>query len=176
MMMTVLASAALASALPDTEQCRAVADDPAAALAYSSGLQGYAYGYPIVDLLQQKHRETRPSPDRLGTWAPVNRITTYPGLLTPGTQGNLRAPNVDTLYVNAWFDLSGGPVLLDVPDFAERYYTLGFFDLYGKPTQLGTRTNEGEARRYALVSPSGGEIPEGYEPVPLATGQGAGAA
>lgn len=51
----------------------------------------------------------------------------------------------------------------------KRYYTLAFMDLYGKPHHLGTRTNGGKATRYALVGPSGGTVPEGYEAFRLPT-------
>jgi hypothetical protein len=167
--MLTIALALAATGLPDEEQCRALSQDPEAALAYAVGLQGFIYGYPLVDLLKQRHNEThRVSPEQ-PVAAPVNEIAIYPHLLTPETQGQLRAANADTLYLNAWLDLSRGPVLLDVPAFGARYYTLAFMDLYGKPHHLGTRTNGGAARRYALVGPSGGAVPEGYEAVRLPT-------
>lgn len=157
------------AALPSPEDCKAVVDDPEAVLAQSIGLQGFIYGYPIVDLLKQQHNEThRVRPDQ-PVAAPVNRIGIYPGVLTPKTQGQLRAPNADTLYLNAWVDLSKGPVLLDVPAMGRRYYTLAFMDLYAKPHHLGTRTNSGKASRYALIGPSGGTVPEGYQPFRLPT-------
>ncbi|MDT0576025.1 DUF1214 domain-containing protein [Croceicoccus sp. F390] len=167
MLSILLAASALA--LPSEDQCRAAALDPDAALAQAIGLQGYIYGFPIVDLLRQQHDETHRVRADQPVAAPTNRIAIYPGVLTPATQGQLRAANADTLYLNAWTDLSHGPVLLDLPELGERYYTLGFFDLYGKPHHLGTRTNGGKAMRYALVGPSGGEIPAGYEPFRLPT-------
>lgn len=167
--MLTIALALAAGSLPDEGQCRSIAQDPEAALAYASGLQGFIYGYPLVDLLKQRHNEThRVSPDQ-PVAAPVNTIAIYPHLLTPETQGQLRAANADTLYLNAWLDLSKGPVLVDVPAFGARYYTLAFMDLYGRPQHLGTRTNGGSARRYALIGPSGGNVPAGYEAFPLST-------
>ncbi|HEX4848776.1 MAG TPA: DUF1214 domain-containing protein, partial [Novosphingobium sp.] len=50
-----------------------------------------------------------------------------------------------------------------------RYYTLAFMDFYSAPHHLGTRTNRGEARRYALLGPSGGNVPDGYEAFSLPT-------
>lgn len=164
----MLLALALAAALPDAGTCRDVPLDADAAMAHSVGLQAYIYGYPMVDLLKQRHNETnRVAPDQ-PVAAPVNRIAIYPHLLTPQTQGQLRAANADTLYLNAWLDLSRGPVMLDVPAMGERYYTLAFMDLYGRPIHLGTRTNRGEARRYALVGPTG-TAPEGVETIRLAT-------
>ncbi|WP_172449717.1 DUF1254 domain-containing protein [Porphyrobacter sp. HT-58-2] len=164
----MLFALALAAALPDADACYAATEEPEAALALAQGLQGFIYGYPVVDLLKQRHNETsRVAPDQ-PVAAPVNRIAIYPHLLTPETQGQLRAANADTLYLNAWLDLSQGPVMLDVPALGARYYTLAFMDLYGRPVHLGTRTNGGVARRYALVGP-GATPPPGGEAVMLAT-------
>ncbi|MEY4237998.1 MAG: hypothetical protein RL339_599 [Pseudomonadota bacterium] len=167
--MLTIAMALAAAGLPDESQCRAIAQEPEAALVYATGLQGFIYGYPLVDLLKQQHNETHRIAQDQPVAAPVNAIAVYPHLLTPETQGQLRAANADTLYLNAWLDLSRGPVLVDVPVFGARYYTLAFMDLYGRPYHLGTRTNGGAARRYALVGPSGGIVPPGYEAFPLPT-------
>lgn len=157
------------SGLPAATDCEKISADPAAALAYSAGLQGFIYGYPIVDMLKQKHNEThRVSADQ-PVVAPVNSIVPYPHVLTPETQGQLRAANADTLYINAWVDMSKGPVLLEAPEMGARYYTLAFMDLYAKPHHLGTRTNGGRATKYALVGPSGGDVPAGYEAFRLPT-------
>ncbi|MFM6950429.1 MAG: DUF1254 domain-containing protein [Novosphingobium sp.] len=167
--MLTIALALAGASLPDESQCHNASQDPAAALAFANGLQGFIYGYPLVDLLKQQHNETHQVSATQPVAAPVNTIAIYPHLLTPETQGQLRAANADTLYLNAWIDLSKGPVLLDVPAFGTRYYTLAFMDLYARPYHLGTRTNGGKARRYALVGPSGGTVPEGYEPFTLPT-------
>lgn len=167
--MLSIAVALAAAGLPAETQCRAIADEPEAALAYAVGLQGFIYGYPLVDLLKQRHNETHRIGGAQPALAPVNAIAIYPHLLTPETQGQLRAANADTLYLNAWLDLSRGPVLMDVPAFGPRYYTLAFMDLYGKPHHVGTRTNAGAAARYALVGPSGGAVPPGYQALALPT-------
>ena len=131
----LMAAASLMNSLPATEDCTALAKDPAAALAYSSGLQGFIYGYPIVDMLKQKHNETHRVAADQPIVAPVNTMVPYPHILTPETQGQLRAPNADTLYVNAWLDLSKGPVLIETPEMNGRYYTL---DLIPTSTKLPT--------------------------------------
>lgn len=164
----MLFALALAAALPDAEACRAASEEPEATLALTQGLQGFIYGYPVVDLLKQRHNETNSVAPDQPVAAPVNQIAIYPHLLTPETQGQLRAANADTLYLNAWLDLSQGPVMIEVPAMGERYYTLAFMDLYGRPVHLGTRTNGGAARRYALVGP-GATAPGDVEAVELAT-------
>ncbi|WP_374527062.1 DUF1254 domain-containing protein [Novosphingobium sp.] len=167
--LAVLAATAAAATLPDAAQCQAAALDPEAALAQSVGLQAYIYGYPMIDLLKQQFNETHRVDPAQPVAAPVNAIAVYPHVLTPATQGQLRAANADTLYLNAWIDLSRGPVLVEVPQMDRRYYTLAFMDLYARPYHLGTRTNGGKAARYALVGPSGGTVPDGYTPFRLPT-------
>ncbi len=169
MLTIALAAAAAAATLPNAAQCQAAALDPEAALAQANGLIGYIYGYPMVDLLKQQYNETHQVSPTQPVAAPVNTIAVYPHVLTPATQGQLRAANADTLYLNSWIDLSHGPVLIDVPELDSRYYTLAFMDLYARPYHLGTRTNGGKASRYALVGPTGGEVPAGYTPLHLPT-------
>lgn len=167
--MSIVLSLALASSLPSDEQCKAVVNNPAAALSHNVALQAYIYGYPIVDLAKQKHNETHRVRDDQPVATAVNQMAVYPHLLTPRTQGQLRAANADTLYLNAWLDLSDGPALFDVPQMGERYYTFTLFDQYGKPQHIGTRFNNGKAKRYALVGPSGGNVPADAEPYSIPT-------
>lgn len=165
----ILTALIAAASLPTAEECKMAMLEPEVAYSYSVGMQGFIYGYPIVDLLKQQHNETHITRANQPVAAPINRIAIYPGVLTPATQGELRAANADTLYLNGWFDLSQGPVLLDLPNMEGRYYTLAFMDLYAKPHHLGTRTNGGKESHYALIGPSGGAVPDGYTPFPITT-------
>lgn len=65
-----------------------------------------------------------------------------------------RVPNVDTLYSNAWLDLRGGPVVVDLPDFGDRYFTLNLLDAFGNASNISRRT-VGDARQIWLVPPRG---------------------
>ena len=67
-----------------------------------------------------------------------------------------RTPNVDTLYSNAWLDLTCGPCSLHIPPIGRRYYTLHFLDMYANATNLSSRT----------VGPDGGDfivVPPGWD-------------
>jgi hypothetical protein len=59
-MLTTCACTAAAARLPDeaSPNARRWLLEPEAALAQSIGLQGYIYGYPLVDLLKQRFNET----------------------------------------------------------------------------------------------------------------------
>ncbi len=76
-------------------------------------------------------------------------------LASPGYQA-FRSPNSDTLYSNAWLDLSNGPALIEVPEIALKYYTLNFLDMFANASNISTRTFGNSARRY-LVAPANWE-------------------
>jgi len=64
------------------------------------------------------------------------------------------APNADTLYSSANLDLSGGPLLLEVPAIPDRYYSLAFMDFYTNNfAYIGTRTTGTGSGRYLVAGP-----------------------
>ncbi|MFI5718201.1 DUF1254 domain-containing protein [Nocardia sp. NPDC051750] len=70
-----------------------------------------------------------------------------------------RVPNVDTLYSNAWLDLTHGPVRLDLPDFGNRYYTLNFLDAYSNASNISARTHPGHNRFLIATTDWTGPVP-----------------
>jgi hypothetical protein len=73
-------------------------------------------------------------------------------------------PNNDTLYLNAWLDLSEGPLVIDVPDTDGRYYVLGLLDFYTNPfAHLGTRLSGNGERSFIVLGPDAKEVPEGFD-------------
>jgi len=73
-----------------------------------------------------------------------------------------KTPNVDTLYSNAWLDLTDGPALIRIPPIGARYYTLHFLDAFSNATNLSSRT-VGAGGGLFLVTPPGwsGTVPAG---------------
>jgi hypothetical protein len=70
-------------------------------------------------------------------------------------------PNNDTLYSDAWLDLSHGPLTITVPATGERYFSLAFMDMYTNNFAiLGTRTTGNGGGEYTIVGPDH-SIPEG---------------
>ena len=90
-----------------------------------------------------------------------NRFAHDRDLAGPGYE-TFKTPNADTLYSNAYLDLSQGPVLLTVPPTAGRYYTVNLLDLYGNATNISARTHGTGGGRYLLATTDwGGEVPKG---------------
>src|SRR5687767_4945391 len=78
------------------------------------------------------------SPDSTLRW--VNHFIHTRQLLGPQHR-QVVTPNNDTLYSNAWLDLSQGPLSITVPASGDRYYVLGLLDFYTNPFgYIGTRT------------------------------------
>jgi len=92
----------------------------------------------------------------------VNQFTHTHRLLGPDDR-EVVTPNNDTLYTNTWLDLSHGPVVIDVPEMGDRYWTLGFLDAWTNPwAYVGRRTTGGSAQRIFVHGPRWkGEAPAG---------------
>lgn len=75
--------------------------------------------------------------------------------------------NHDTLLAVGWLDLSKGPLVLHVPDFSGRYYSVQFTDPFNVDfAYVGTRTTGTRAGDY-LVTGSGwqGTVPRGMKQI-----------
>jgi len=103
---------------------------------------------------------------------PVNTLYTEPQTLfadpihPPASASKLATTGVnrDTLYVAGWLDLSKGPLVLSVPDFSDRYYSVQFTD----PSKninfdyVGTRATGTYAGDHLITGPGWkGVVPQG---------------
>lgn len=83
----------------------------------------------------------------------VNQFTHTRRLRSPADK-EVVTPNNDTLFTNAWLDLSQGPLVIEVPEMGERYWTLGFLDAWTNPwAYAGRRTTGGTAQRLFVHGP-----------------------
>ncbi len=123
---------------------------PAARRAFSAGVAAWIYGLPPLSV-----RETTRG-------FPANQIISVGALVDPSVQ-LVVAPNVDTAYSFGRLDLSGGPVVIDVPDTAGRYYVLQLLDLYSNTIDyIGRRTTGTRPGSHVIVPPGyRGPLPAG---------------
>jgi hypothetical protein len=87
----------------------------------------FVYGFPLVFDLKEVDRFTRSGIGGVPA-TPFNRFGHASALAGP--EATFVSINNDTVYSIAQVDLSGGPVRLDVPDSAGRYYVLQFVDAW----------------------------------------------
>jgi hypothetical protein len=138
---------------------RPIDDDSHEMFARAIALDATVYGLPGV--LQYPHLYAQAVDDTHPAWTGFNAFHHDRDLAGPGYQAFL-TPNADTLYSNAWLDLTDGPVIIDVPAFGARYYTLNFLDMYSNATNISSLTAGGEAGRYLVVTTDWhGPVPDG---------------
>lgn len=111
------------------------------------------------------------SDDRASSLRWVNQFTHTHRRLGPNDR-EVVSPNNDTVYSNAWLDLSAGPVSIESPDVGERYWTLGLLDAWTNPfAYIGRRTTGNGAQNTLIHGPGWrGVVPGGVTHVIAAPG------
>ena len=73
-------------------------------------------------------------------------------------------PNATTLYGSGFLDLRDGPVVIEVPEIADRYFSLQIMDQYGIFRMIvGSPFNGTAARKYILLPPGfTGNVPADF--------------
>jgi hypothetical protein len=119
----------------------------------------FFYGYPLVADLDEVVRFTQTGMGSVPA-APFNQFSHARTLAGPAD--TFVTINNDTLYSIVQFDLSGGPLLLDVPDSAGRYYVLQFIDAWTNNfAYVGERASGTSAATYLLTPPDwNGNVPD----------------
>ena len=121
--------------------------------------EAFIYGFPLVFDLQQVDRFVRIGMSTVRA-TPFNRFGHATELAGP--EATFVSINNDTVYSIAQVDLSPGPVRLDVPDSAGRYYVLQFVDAWTNNfAYVGHRSTGTGAAPYLLVPPDSQIHPSG---------------
>jgi hypothetical protein len=111
--------------------------------AFSAGVAAYVYGLPPVAVRQTVQRFTE------------NQLVSIGALVDPAVR-TVVFPNVDTTYTVGRLNLAAGPLVIDVPDTAGRYYVIQLLDAYSNTfSYIGRRTTGTRPGSHALV-------PRGY--------------
>lgn len=112
----------------------------------------YIYGYPLVTMEMTRRVVTNVAKPE-GTHAPMGqliRLREYPN----ASFHDVTAPNADTLYTTAFFDVGNEPWVLSIPDMKDRYYLMPMLDGWTNVFQVpGKRTTGTGAQTYAITGP-----------------------
>src|SRR6201996_882608 len=93
----------------------------------------FLYALPLTEIANARSR-------LLGAGLPAGRFFLQKGLATPADRF-VTTPNADTIYANAFIDLSQGPATLHLPPLGERYASVALMDMFSNVFAiLGTRT------------------------------------
>jgi hypothetical protein len=108
---------------------------------------------------------------------PINTLYTEPQALfaeplhtslPPGSSKLMTVGvNHDTLLTVGWLDLAKGPLVLHVPDFSGRYYSVQFADPFDVDfAYVGTRATGTRAGDYVITGPDWkGQVPSGTKQI-----------
>ncbi|MDW5318077.1 DUF1254 domain-containing protein [Rhizobium sp. PL01] len=135
------------------------------AQAFYLGLNAVMWGYPSVFFEDLMHGRTEADAEKKtgNPRSQVNQFALVRHLRGPEFK-QIATPNNDTLYAQAFSDLSREPLILSVPAVEpDRYYVLQLWDPNGDTfAYIGSRTTGHDAGSFALVGPGWkGELPKG---------------
>jgi len=100
---------------------------------------------------------------KIGNRGPENQFA-FSSMTTAANQTIVR-PSPDLAYAACAFDVSKGPVLVDVQPVPDHYWSVSIFDARTDVAAVRSdRDTKGKAARLALVN-AGQTAPAGYEPV-----------
>lgn len=121
----------------------------------------YVFGYPLVTMEMTRRVITNVARPE-GTKAPMGQIIKlreYPN----SSFRDVTAPNADTLYTTAFFDVGNEPWVLSIPDMKGRYFLFPMLDGWTTVFQVpGKRTTGTAAQTYAITGPGWkGTLPQG---------------
>jgi hypothetical protein len=121
----------------------------------------YVYGYPLVTM-EITRRVITNVPKIEGFHAPMGQAVSlrqYPD----ASFRDVTAPNADTLYTSAMFDVGTEPSVLSIPDLKGRYALFPMLDAWTNVFQVpGKRTTGTGAQTYAITGPGWkGTLPPG---------------
>ena len=117
----------------------------------SLSADAYTYLYSLVTMDVSRRQQTAPGASDRPGFGPANQFHH----LTEFPSADFRAvvrPNFDTLYSSAWLDLTGGPVLIEIPDSHDRYYMMPMLDMWTDVfASPGKRTSGTGPQRYVVA-------------------------
>ncbi|QJP14642.1 DUF1254 domain-containing protein [Starkeya sp. ORNL1] len=121
----------------------------------------YVYGYPLVTMEMTRRVITNVAKPE-GTRAPMGtliKLREYPD----ASFRDVTAPNADTLYTTAFFDVGDEPWVVSIPDMKGRYFLLPFLDAWTNVFQVpGARTTGTQAQTLLVTGPKWtGTVPDG---------------
>lgn len=132
--------------------------------------EAYIYGYSLISVEMTRKVMTNVVKQE-GKRAPMGTLVNlheYPN----ASFRDVTAPNADTLYSNAFIDVTDEPWIVSWPDMGDRYYVWEFYDAWVPVVfDPGSRTTGQKAQTYAITGPGWtGTLPEGVKEAKSPTG------
>lgn len=138
-----------------------IADLPEGDEEFALAVQAYIYAYPLVTMEMTRRVVTNVAEPK-GTRAPMGhliKLRKYPD----AKFRDVTAPNADTLYTTAFFDVGDEPWVVSLPDMQDRYALFPMLDGWTTVFDVpGKRTTGTKAQTFVVTGPGwNGSIPQG---------------
>jgi len=120
--------------------------------AVSTAVDAYLYGYPLItfDIARMQQTNVAVADAEHAPMGQMIRMRTYPAV----DNHCCAAPNADTLYTEAWLDVSKEPWILGIPDMGSRYYIIPMLDGNSEVFSVASPATTGnKAQTYAITGP-----------------------
>jgi hypothetical protein len=139
--------------------------------AYDIAFDAYLYLYPLVLMDVTRLQTTNVEAGKVPMRGPMNTFVHLP-TFPPAEFRDVVRPNFDTLYSSAFLDLTKEPMIVSVPDTADRYYMLPMLDMWTDVFAVpGKRATGTKAGHFAIVAPGwSGALPDGISRIDSPTG------
>jgi hypothetical protein len=126
-------------------------------------VDAYVYGYPLVTIEMTRRVMTNVEKPET-TRAPMGQLVRMRSFPTAAFK-DVTAPNVDTLYTTAFFEVGREPWVLTLPDAHGRYYLMPMLDAWTNVFEApGKRTTGTGKQTYAITGPDWkGTLPAGVK-------------
>lgn len=131
----------------------------------TTAADAYVYGYSLISVEMSRRVITnveKPTAMR----APMGQFVNLREYPTAAFR-DVTAPNADTLYSNAFVNLSKEPWVLSWPDMGDRYYVWNVYDAWVPVVfDPGSRTTGQKAQSWAITGPGWkGSLPQGVQEI-----------
>lgn len=125
------------------------------------GKQAYTYGLQQVIFYGQRWIYTQNDAKDNLSYSGVNRLFNIRKPITPESGFPVVTPNATTLYGTGFLDLQKEPLVIDVPEITDRYFSVQVMSQYGIfYTMVGNQFNGTKARSYFFLPAGyGGNVP-----------------
>lgn len=124
--------------------------------------KAYIYGLQQAIYYGQRWTYTQNDTEDNIVYAGLNQFSWVRKQITPDYP--VVTPNATTLYGAGFLDLRAGPVVIEVPEITDRYFSVQIMDQYGIFRMIvGSPFNGTSARKYILVPPDfAGSVPADF--------------
>ncbi|WP_231759677.1 DUF1254 domain-containing protein [Microbulbifer elongatus] len=126
-------------------------------------IDAYIYGYSLmsVEMTRQVMTNVAKPTSKHAPMGQFANLREYP----TAKFRDVTAPNADTLYSNAFVDVSKEPWIVSWPDMGDRYYVWEFYDAWVPVIMSpGSRSTGQKAQAYAITGPGwSGKLPDGVK-------------